>query len=179
MTRWPFAVIALHWIGAGLILSLLGIGWAMSYAGLDMATSFDLYQAHKSLGFAALAVTTFRLGVRAWVRAPGRSTGSPWEQGLAAATQALLYVFTVGAIFAGWVTISSSTFPMQTVVFGLFTAPDLVGPNEALNHASTRAHQILVYTVAALVALHVAGAIKHAAWNRDGTMARMWPRRRR
>lgn len=175
MKRWPLIVIGLHWIGAALILSLLGIGWTMSYAGLDMATSFDLYQLHKSLGFAALAVTAFRLVGRALVRGPASLPGPRWERGAAAATQALLYFFTVGAIFAGWITISSSTFPMQTVVFGLFTAPDLVGPNEALSHAATRAHQILVYSIAALVVLHILGALKNTLWNRVRVMARMSP----
>ena len=145
----------------------------MSHAGLDMATSFDLYQLHKSLGFAALAITALRIAARLFARAPIVAPGPRWERRLAASTQAGLYLLTIGAMFAGWVVISSSTIPVTTRVFGLFTAPDLVGPNEALSHTATRVHQILVYAIAALIALHVAGAIKHAAWDRDGTMQRI------
>ena len=54
--RWSGLIVSLHWIGAAIILALLAMGWAMVYGGLDSASTFDLYQWHKSFGFVALAM---------------------------------------------------------------------------------------------------------------------------
>ena len=62
--RWSGLIISLHWAGAALILALIALGWAMVYGGLDAASTFDLFQLHKSLGFVALALTAARLAAR-------------------------------------------------------------------------------------------------------------------
>ena len=58
--RWSASVIALHWLAAALIIELIVHGWTMVHAGLGAATTFDLFQWHKSLGFAVLALTAAR-----------------------------------------------------------------------------------------------------------------------
>ena len=40
------------------------------------------------------------------------------------------------------------------------------------------AHALMAYAIAGLVALHVAGAVKHHWIDRDDVLARMLPRRR-
>ena len=62
--RWSGLIISLHWAGAAIILALIALGWAMVYGGLDAASTFDLYQWHKSFGFVALALTAARLAAR-------------------------------------------------------------------------------------------------------------------
>ena len=57
-------MISLHWLAGGIILLLLALGWVMVYGGLNSATTFDLYQWHKSFGFVALALTLPRLAAR-------------------------------------------------------------------------------------------------------------------
>jgi cytochrome b561 len=54
--------------------------------GLDTATTFDLYQWHKSLGFAALALTVPRLAARLVSFSPALASRR-WERSLAAVTQ--------------------------------------------------------------------------------------------
>ena len=68
---WSRFAILMHALGALLIFALLGLGWAMVHAGFDMARTFDMFQLHKSLGFALLALTALRLAGRARQPAPG------------------------------------------------------------------------------------------------------------
>jgi cytochrome b561 len=97
--RWSLLVAVLHWINAALIIELLVHGWAMTHAAFGAATTFDLYQQHKSLGFSALALTVLRLAARLLYTAPARVSG--WEGRLARAVQASFYVLTLLAIGAG------------------------------------------------------------------------------
>jgi cytochrome b561 len=61
--RWSPLVVALHWLGAAVVIGLVALGWFMVHGGADAARRFDLYQLHKSWGFVALALLVAR---RAW-----------------------------------------------------------------------------------------------------------------
>lgn len=169
-------MITLHWLAGGLILGLIAQGWIMVHAGLSAATAFDLYQQHKSLGFVVLALTAARLVARAVVAAPAAAPSALWEQRLAASVQASLYVLTLGAVVAGWLLVSASPLPIPTRFFDLVVVPDIVRPDPALFARATLAHEIAAWSIAALAALHLAGALMHHAVNRDDVLARMLPR---
>ena len=169
--------IVLHWLAGALILFLLAEGWAMAHAGFDAATTFDLYQLHKSFGFVVLALTAARLGARAAFTAPAAAPRSAWEQRLAAFVQASLYVLTLAAILAGWLVVSTSPLPIPTRFFNLFVIPNIAAPDGAVFARATLAHALMAYAIAGLVALHVAGALKHHWIDRDDVLTRMLPPR--
>ncbi len=170
-SRWSPVVAALHWINAALILGLLGQGWLMTHAAFEAGTTFDLYQQHKSFGFVVLALTAIRLAARARSAAPPPVAG--WEGQLARAVQALFYLVTVLAIGAGWLLVSTSPLPIPTRFFGLFVVPDIAAPDAGVFAGAVSAHRIAVYAIAALVALHVAGTLKHHVVDRDDTLRRI------
>jgi cytochrome b561 len=174
--RWNALAIALHWLAGALILFILAEGWTMAHAGFNAATTFDLYQLHKSFGFVVLALTAARLGGRAAFTAPAAAPSALWEQRLAAFVQASLYVLTLAAILAGWLVVSTSPLPIPTKFFNLFVIPNIAVPDGALFAGATLAHALMAYAIAALVALHVAGALKHQWIDRDDVFARMLPR---
>jgi cytochrome b561 len=174
--RWSGLVISLHWAAGAVILILLALGWVMVDGGLDSATTFDLYQWHKSLGFAALALTLPRLAARLVGRTP-RALDSPrWERRLAALTQSSLYVLTIVAILSGWLVVSTSPLPVPARFFDLFVIPNIAPPDPALFAVAALAHRLATWGIAALIALHVAGALKHHFVDRDDVMKRMLPR---
>ena len=115
--RWNGLIVSLHWTAAAIILGLIALGWAMIYGGLDAATTFDLFQWHKSLGFVALALTAIRLAARASGSSPPAPASPLWERRSAAAAQALLYVLTICAIASGWLLVSASPLADTDVVF--------------------------------------------------------------
>ena len=175
--RWSPAVVVLHWVNAALILALLALGWAMTHRVFGAATTFDLYQQHKSLGF---------VGARADPAPPGRAAALPapaaahagLDGRLARAVQAAFYVLTLAAIGAGWLVVSASPLPVPTRLFGLFVMPEHRCARRRAVRLGLLAHRLAAYAIAALVALHVAGALKHRWIDRDDTLGRMAPRRR-
>lgn len=178
--RWNLATILLHWLSAGVVIGLLGLGWTMVHAPLAAAAKFDLYQLHKSIGVLALALTVARLSVRAVVRAPAPPAGRPrWEHPAAVATHVALLTLSATLVLSGWMVVSTAILPVPTRVFGLFVLPPLTGPNPALFERVETVHRIAGWALAGLVALHVAAAAKHRLVDRDDVLSRMSPFRRR
>jgi cytochrome b561 len=173
--RWSASVIVLHWLSAALIIELVVHGWIMVHADLGAATTFDLYQWHKSLGFTVLALTAARFAARLALAAPATPVCALWERWLAALVQASLYLLTVAAILAGWLVVSTSPLPIPTRFFDLFVIPDIARPGAALFAGAVLAHKLFAWAIAALVALHVAGALKHHFVDRDDVLTRMLP----
>ena len=172
--RWNAFVVALHCLSAALILELIVHGWIMVHGRLSAATTFDLYQQHKSLGFLALALTAARLVGRLCFASPA-ALGSPlWERRLAAFVQGSLYALTIAAILAGWLVVSASPLPVPTLFFGLIAIPPLTAPNFSLLAAAETAHRLAAWAIAAAVLLHVAGALKHRFVDRDDVLRRMF-----
>ena len=100
--RWHPWVRALHWLGVLLVLAVASIGLVM----VDLERGSDLrkvcYALHKSLGITALALAALRLLLRLATRAPAPLPAPPWQQRLAQASHALLYVLLVAIPLSGW-----------------------------------------------------------------------------
>ena len=178
-SRWGRLIISLHWAGAAIILALIALGWAMVYGGFDSASTFDLYQWHKSLGFLGLALTAARLAARFASSSPPPPASPQWERRLAALVQGSLYALTLCAIVSGWLVVSTSPLPVPTRFFDLFVIPNIAPPDPTLFAEAALAHKLAAWAIAFLVALHAAGALKHHLVNRDDVLRRMspdWPK---
>ena len=71
---------------------------------------------------------------------------------------------------------STSPLPVPTQFFGLFVIQNITRPDAALFSAATLAHEVAAWSIAGLVALHAAGALKHYVVDRDDVLTRMLPR---
>jgi cytochrome b561 len=177
--RWSGPIIWLHWIGAAIIIALIAIGWAMIYGGLGAATTFDLYQWHKSIGFVALALTAARLAARFAGSSPPAPVSPGWERRGAALAQASIYLLTICAIVSGWLVVSTSPLPVPTRFFGLLVIPNIAQPDPSLFANAALAHKLAAWAIVFLIPLHVAGALKHHLLDRDDVLRRMspnWPK---
>jgi cytochrome b561 len=76
---------------------------------------------------------------------------------------------------SGWLMSSAKGF--QTVWFGVLPLPDLLDKSEELGDALLLAHRLLNYLFMAVIAGHVAAALKHQFIDRDGLLMRMLPGR--
>ena len=85
----------------------------------------------------------------------------------------MLYALFFAVPLAGWAYSSAAGFPV--VYFGVLPLPDWVSPNPALADTLKLLHRNLNYTLAALVVLHIAAALKHQFLDRDGLLRRMLP----
>ena len=169
--RYTLPAILLHWAQAVLVVWLLWLGWTMTDLpkGAERSAAYGL---HKSLGLLVFLLVLVRLAWRARHPAPPSQTAG-WEGKLAKGTHHALYAFLLLAPLAGY--LASSFTPYVVKFFGI-ALPRTGWPDESLNGLFKGIHQAFVWSGAGLVALHVAGALKHLL-KRDGTLSRMLPGR--
>lgn len=167
--RYTLPAMALHWLQAGLVLWLLWLGWTMVDLpkGAERSAAYTL---HKSLGLLVLLTTLLRLSWR--LRHPAPPSSLPVSQArLAGAVHIGLYAFLLLAPLAGY--LASAFTPYAIKFFGM-ELPRLAAPDASLNATFKLLHEAFVWGGAGLIALHVAGALKHALAG-DGTLGRMLP----
>jgi cytochrome b561 len=170
----PVSVL-LHWV---LGLGLIGV-FAMGLYMADLPFSpqrLKLFNWHKWAGITVLALSLVRLLWR-WTHRPpplppAIAAAMPrWQHGLHQATHLALYLLFFVVPLLGWAYSSATGF--QVVLFGIWPLPDFVPVSEELAGRLKALHKGAAMTLMALVALHVAGALKHQFIDRDGLIARM------
>lgn len=172
-TRYGAPAIALHWIVAALILFNLAFGLYL----VDLPLSpqkLRYFSYHKWVGVTVFLLSAARLLWRLGHPAPALpSAMRPWEVRLAHASHILLYVLFFAAPLSGWLFSSATGF--QTVYLGVFPIPDLLSKNKELADILRLTHRSINYTMAAVIALHAAAALKHHFIDRDDVLERMLP----
>ncbi|MDO8789146.1 MAG: cytochrome b [Sulfuritalea sp.] len=172
-TSYSGIAIALHWLIAIAIFGSFALGIYM----VDLPLSpqkLKLYSWHKWAGVTIFLFVIVRLGWRLSHRPPELPAGMPaWQNRTAVATHVLLYVLMIAIPLSGWLMSSAKGF--QTVWFGLLPLPDLLAKNEDLGKLLAGVHELLNWTMAALVAAHVSAALKHHLMDRDDVLTRMLP----
>lgn len=175
--RYTLPAIALHWLLALGLIGLLAFGWYM--VGLPFSpTKLKYYNWHKWAGVTLLLLSVLRLVWRLTHRPPALPSAMAaamprWQHLAHHGVHHLLYVLFFAVPLIGWAYSSAAGFPI--VWFGLWQLPDFVPVNAALAEAIKPWHMISAYTLAALVVLHIAAALKHQLVDRDGLLRRMWP----
>jgi len=164
----------LHWLMAVLIFTALGLGvWATQLPRGDLRS--EVLFVHKSFGVAVLALIVVRIVVRLVVGAPayaerlGRVTRAASEAGHLA-----LYLLMIALPVSGYLTSSAGGHAVS--VFGLFTVPDIVPKDKALDEAASQAHFVFAWAMGIALAVHLAAVAWHARVKRDTVLTRMWPR---
>lgn len=155
--RYSLPAIVLHWAQAILILWLLWLGWNMVDLpkGAERSAAYGL---HKSLGLVVILLTVLRLGWRLYRKPPPAFPQPALFQWLAALVHVGLYAFLILAPLAGFISSSSTQYAMK--FFGM-ELPRLLSEDKARNELFKAMHFYLVYGGAALIALHIGGAIHH------------------
>lgn len=164
---------ALHWVIAALVFIQLGIGLYVDDLPVSLAR-LQWLSWHKSLGFVIFILAVLRLGWRFASPAPPLPDSIPAiVRQLARFTHWMLYALLIAAPLAGWMHASAAGLGVN--VFGWFALPNVVPRDPGLAELFHDTHSMLVWTLAALVVLHVAAALNHALVLRDGIVARMLP----
>lgn len=170
--RYSAPAIGFHWLLALVIALQLGFGVYMADLPFSPAR-IQQFNWHKWAGITILALSALRLVWRLSSPPPPALAMPAWQARAASSTHALLYFLFFAIPLVGWAYSSASGF--SVVLYGVWPLPDWVGKNAELASSLKLLHKILAYSLAALVALHVAGALKHALIDRDGLLRRMNP----
>ena len=173
-TRYTAPAIGLHWLLALMLIGSFSLGVYM--ADLPFSpTRLKLYNWHKWAGVTILVLSLVRLAWRLGHRPPADAAMPAWQATAAHATHRLLYALFFVVPLLGWAYSSAAGFPI--VWFGVLPLPDFVPVDKALAEAIKPWHERSAMLMAALVLLHVAGALKHHFIDRDGLIDRMRLRR--
>lgn len=168
----------MHWLTAALMLATLAI--AVYFTTLEEKTPGDpqRYFAwmpwHKTFGFLVLCVVVLRMP---WFLANLRpelpSVTPRWQRFLAHVTHWVLYAAMLALPLLGWLGTSAQQSSFK--LFTLWAMPRLLDRKDVpLSEKIYAVHVYLGWTVAALIALHVAAACWHQWVKRDGLLRRMW-----
>ncbi len=192
--RYTAVAIVLHWAIAAAIVGNILLGWWMRQA-IDVADTqaraIAAFQLHKSLGLTILALSLVRLIWR-WLHAPPPLPAAmpAWEKLAARMTHWAFYALMIGIPLSGWLYVSTQwrgngPLNVPTLWFGLLEVPHLFGLNEVTRELrqsyaglALETHELLAWSMGALLILHIAAALKHHFLNRDEVLAHMLPGRR-
>ena len=172
--RYTGTAIGLHWLLAVMIAGSFAVGLYM----VDLPFSpqrLKLYNWHKWAGILILTLSAARLLWRLTHRPPAAAPMPAWQARAAHAAHLALYVLFFAVPLMGWAYSSAAGFPI--VLFGVLPLPDFVPVSRELADALKPWHGWLAKGLAAVVVLHVAGALKHQFIDHDGLLRRMWPAR--
>jgi len=172
--RYTTGAIWLHWIIAALIALNLVLGFF--HEDFERPVRAAMMSVHKAAGFTILVLTLARIAWRLGHRPPPFDPVlKTWEVSLARLIHGLFYVFLIAMPITGWLVVSTGGRPV-TSFFGLFDiAPLPVPRTEDAHELWEEVHALLAYTGLALIALHVAGALKHHFDGHRHLIGRMAP----
>lgn len=183
-SRYTSVAIALHWVIAVMLVSMVFYGWWME--GLrDLALAGDLsfgevqnaYNWHKTAGIIILVLSLARLAWRLTHPVPPLPASAPaWQNRIARGIHIAFYAVMIGAPIGGWVTASATQFPTHLFNVDALALPRLPVPQttEFYEFAGS-VHGAGGWVILALLALHAGAALKHHFIDRDGVLQRMIP----
>jgi cytochrome b561 len=169
--RYTGLAVVLHWLlAAGIVIGFL-IGLQMSDEPVS-PTRLRWVNYHKWIGLTILGLSMVRLLWRVSHRPPALPPSmQPWQRVASVWVHRLLYLLFFIVPVAGWA--YSSAAGLHVGYLGLIQLPDLAPKNKALAELLLDVHSTLAWSLAALVGLHAAAALKHHFVDKDGLLRRM------
>ena len=159
---------AFHW----LVVILLLLQYGTKLVPAAWASEDTLNAWHLAIGPTILALMLLRLLWRLTHRPPPPPADLPAGlRGLSRANHWAFYILLIVLPVLGWV--SASGFGATPYLLGVVPLPALVSKNEDFAEVVGHAHGVVALLLLAAVALHVTGALYHAAVKRDGVVRRM------
>lgn len=181
--RYSPTAIWLHWSIAALIFANAALAVSIDHWPDDWVR--PAIDTHKSIGITVLGLVVLRILWRIGHRPPPLPAAyRPWERTVSHAAHGLLYLLIVAMPLSGWMHDSAwkeaASHPMRLfwlVPWSRIGIIESLEPalKEHLHDLFGAAHEACAWALFALVALHVAGALKHEVLDGEREIARMWP----
>jgi cytochrome b561 len=172
--RYDGVAIGLHWLVAALAIAVATLGLMIPEAPRGSEWRDWVLLWHRSIGMTILAVMVLRMLWRlSHPTPPLPPTLRPIEAFLAHATHVLLYIAFLAMPLAGYLNTAAAGHSLS--LFGLVTIPPPIAENQRLAQAAIALHLAGQFAVYGFVAAHVAAALMHGIFRRDGVFSRMLP----
>jgi cytochrome b561 len=186
--KYTRVAVLLHWLIALLILTNVTLGLTVALlpdGALSDAAIRLVIDTHKSIGITVLGLAIVRVLWRATHRPPPLPAQFPgWERVAAHLAHVALYVLIFALPLTGWLHdsawVAAATHPMY--LYGLVPWPRIgfimnldAATKEQLHTQFGALHTACSYALYGVLALHVAGALKHQWIDRHSVLRRMMP----
>ena len=171
MSRYSKVAITLHWLMALMIIGNLAGGFLHDFIPRGSPERALVMGLHVSFGLTLIALTLARLGWRlANPPPPLPAYFISSERLLAKVGHWAFYVAMLALPMSGWLMAERNERPL--LYFFAVEVPK-AGIGKALAQSTNEVHEILGWVMLALLALHIAGVIKHLVMDRDNLLPRM------
>ncbi len=180
--RYSLPAIVLHWIIAALIVANILLVWTVD--SLPKSWERPTINLHKSFGITVLGLAILRVLWRIGHKPPPLPAYAPWERRSANAVHWALYTLIFLMPISGWLHDSAfkdaAKFPLNLYGVIPWFRIGLVqnqppATKEFLHGLFGLLHTSLAYVIYAMVAVHLAGALKHQFWDKMPELQRMLP----
>ena len=175
LLRYSNAAVTLHWLTAALILVQIWLGF--TFADMPKGPArMEVFTWHKSVGVTILLLALIRLAVRLKNPPPPFPEELPrWERLAAVWNHRIFYFLLIIIPLAGLLAVSGGATKSTTGLIGGIPFPLIPGISEGGGEISGEVHEILVFAMIALLALHVGAALKHQFFVPSRAAGRMPP----
>lgn len=162
----------LHWLLAMALAAQFALGWYMTGLSYYDRWYKDAFEIHRACGMLLWLLALLRILWAIYDRSPPLVTGMrTWERLAAKATHSTLYLMTLLIPLSGYLISTAKGHGIN--MFGLFEIPALLPATGQMEEFAGKAHYILAFGTAWLVAAHILAALKHHFIERDKTLTRM------
>lgn len=169
LLHWIIALMVLGALAVGFLLGFLGFSGVKDTFGIDITNL--LYKYHKTFGVLILGLMVIRIIVKLAKGKPDYAQPlNRFEHVASNAVHGLLYLCLFAMPVLGWLGTGANGFPVE---FFNWKLPPILAKDKELGGLLMWLHGIVGWTLAALIVLHIGGALKHAIVNRDGVLQRM------
>jgi cytochrome b561 len=166
--RYSRGAVILHW----LIAVLIALNFVAAWVAEDLpdAQAGQVMGNHKAIGITILLLTVLRVIWRLTHRPPPLAdTLAAWEVAVSRVTHGLVYLLMLAIPLSGWLMHSAWTGGEPVSLFGLIDWPGYpFAKSKDLAHTFGEGHEVMATAMLVLLALHVAGALKHRLIDKDG-----------
>jgi cytochrome b561 len=162
----------LHWAIFALLVVQYPLGWLMPDIHRNMKPGAAMTW-HISIGTVVLALIAARLLWRLTHPVAPESSQRRWQRIASGFAHWLLYALALATTLSGWLFASARGW--QISWFFAAPLPMLGGANPQLGKAINGWHQNFEWALLILIGVHVAAALLHLFYYRDGVMQRMLP----
>jgi cytochrome b561 len=170
-SRYTRTAVVLHWLVAALVVGQFTLGWAMQQIAKQPAGPRAFaFNVHKSVGLTILLLMALRIAWRMAHRPPALIGLAAWEERLARANHYALYAALIVLPLTGYLGSAFSGFPVK--FYGI-VLPAWSGAHPHWKSLMGDTHLAATWVLAAALALHLAGVLKHLVEGRFDVVARM------
>lgn len=163
-----------HWLTALVVLANIVLGLTAVRLPMEaLEAKVQLFSLHKTLGIAAFAIGLARI---LWALTQPKPVpvhpDRPVETLLAEIMHWILYAALVLVPLTGWIE-HAATDGFAPILWPFGQGLPLVPKSILVASVMASIHHVFAWVLIGAIALHVAGALKHAIIDRDGVLARM------